>query len=437
VSDKKQDVGPGDPLYYAPRWVRERTDQTNRRVAQHEADRKGWSAPPDHVADLRHVSLRDQQAQKQPDVFAEAVARAERESRESILVEGPRYLLERSSIGIAAKFAVAVSVAIVISLVYVIAFPASQGLIEDRARSGLQTSQSLKAPLFSPPQRKAAPTLIVRDNSGAINEPLGLGVSVEAAAPGASVTIKRMPADAKLTAGRRMSASEWRVPAQEISDAAIIPPTDFVGELKLSAELQSSDGATLATTFVRLIWTSAAPAGGPLPASASAATASPGPVVPGPVVPAQQQAQTMASPPAAAPVTTPAATPLAATTPVLTPPAPVVTAPALPTPQARAEPTQELSANEIAALVRRAQELLASGDLQDARTLLTRAAEAHDARAALLLAKTFDPMTSRQLGAADQGPDLAQARDWYQRAREWGSPEAQRQLDALASYPRH
>lgn len=436
MSDKKQDVGPGDPLYYAPRWVRERNDRTNRRAAQQEADRKGRSAPPDHVADLRHVSLRNQQGQKQPDVFAEAVARAERESRESILVEGPRYLQERPSIGIAAKFAVAVSVAIVISLVYVVAFPTSQGPVEDRALSGLQTSQSLKAPLFSLPQRKPAPTLIVRDNSGAINEPLGLGVSVEAAVPGASVTIKRMPADAKLTAGRRMSASQWRVPAQEISDTAIIPPTDFVGELKLSAELQSSDGATLVTTFVRLIWTSAAPAGGTLPASASAATASPGPVVPGPVVPAQQQAQTMASPPAAAAVTTSAATPLAVTTPALTPPVPVVTAPALPTPQARAEPTQELSPNEIAALVRRAQELLASGDLQDARTLLTRAAEAHDARAALLLAKTFDPMTSRQLGATDQGPDLAQARNWYQRAREWGSPEAQRQLDALASYPR-
>jgi hypothetical protein len=34
------------------------------------------------------------------------------------------------------------------------------------------------------------------------------------------------------------------------------------------------------------------------------------------------------------------------------------------------------------------------------------------------------------------GPDLVQARNWYQKAREWGSPEAQRLLDALASYQR-
>ena len=95
-----------------------------------------------------------------------------------------------------------------------------------------------------------------------------------------------------------------------------------------------------------------------------------------------------------------------------------------------------LSANEAASLVRRAQELLASGDLQVARAFLTRAAEAHDARAALLLAKTFDPIVSKQSGVPDVGPDLAQARNWYQRARELGSPEAQRQLDALASYRR-
>jgi len=79
---------------------------------------------------------------------------------------------------------------------------------------------------------------------------------------------------------------------------------------------------------------------------------------------------------------------------------------------------------------------MASGDVPGARVYLTRAAEARDARAALLLAKTFDPMVSRHLNSADLGPDLAQARNWYQKAREWGAPEAQGQLDALASYPR-
>jgi hypothetical protein len=37
---------------------------------------------------------------------------------------------------------------------------------------------------------------------------------------------------------------------------------------------------------------------------------------------------------------------------------------------------------------------------------------------------------------ADAEPDLAQARNWYQKAEEWGASEARRELDALASHTR-
>jgi hypothetical protein len=104
---------------------------------------------------------------------------------------------------------------------------------------------------------------------------------------------------------------------------------------------------------------------------------------------------------------------------------------------ARTEPpVREINPDEVAGFVRRGQELLASGDLQAGRLLLLRAAQAHDAQAALLLAKSFDPILSKQFGMADAEPDLAQARNWYQKAEEWGASEARRDLDALASYPR-
>jgi len=93
-----------------------------------------------------------------------------------------------------------------------------------------------------------------------------------------------------------------------------------------------------------------------------------------------------------------------------------------------------MTPNEVEGLLKRAQEHLAIGDLQAGRLLLLRAAEAHDARAALALAKTFDPIVLKQFDAAE--PDSAKARSWYQRAKEWGAPEAQRQLDALAGYAR-
>jgi hypothetical protein len=460
VSDQKQEPGPGDPLYYAPRWIRERNDPSDRTASPYEADRKSRSAaaegrsapaegipPPDAIAHGRHGKGRDPHQQKQPDIFAEAVARAERQLREPVFVDPPPHLQERASIGIAAKFAVAMSVAILIALSFVVALPSSQGRVEDSALAGLPTWQSLKASLFAATQHKAAPTLIVRDSSGLVNEPLRLGIVVEDFAPGASVTIRKMPTDARLTAGKRIGPSEWRVAAQDVSDAALIPPADFVGGLILSAELRGADGVALVATFFSLTWTTP-PTARNLAPSANAAAAPPAAVAAAP-----QQA--VAPPPAATVASAAPSTPIlpAATLPAANLPAPDTPAAAsttadsttaasppadLPAPAAtaRTEPGQGPSPNEIAGFVRRAQELLASGDMPGARSYLTRAAEAHDARAALLLAKTFDPMVSRHQSGADQGPDVAQARDWYQKAREWGAPEAQRQLDALASYPR-
>jgi len=341
--------------------------------------------------------------QNQSDVFAEALARVKRRELESELGEAPSY--RHPSIGIV-KLAVAAAGAALIALVCVVVLPASLASFEDGTWSpALPRWHGLKLSLFPTPPRKPAPTLIVRDNSGLINEPLELGISVDAPAPGTTVAINRLPAGARLTAGARVSANQWRVPAQEISNAAIIPPTNFVGEMNLSVELHGADGGTLVAAFDRLSWTSPQPASTVVASASATPTVPPGP----PAVLAPQQPQAMASPPPTA---------------------------ALVTPLARVDLARELSPNEIASFVRRAQELLASGDLQGARALLLHAAAAHDARAALFLAKTFDPMVSRQSGAADPAQDLAQARSWYQIARDWGSPEAQRQLDALASYPR-
>jgi hypothetical protein len=402
MSDPKQDLGPGNPLDDASPRLGEPNDQTDAVTGERGKDRHIWSAPRTPDENVAHFPVRGHvlQSQKQPDIFAEALARAEQEQFDPELVEVPSFPRNRRSM--VGRFAMVATGAAVVALVFVLAFPTSQGPGEDDAASALSTWESLKASLFPASARKPAPTLTVHDNSGYINEPLELGVSVDAPAPGMTVMIKWMPAGARLTAGRRASANEWRVPAQIISDAAIIPPTDFVGELNLAAELRGADGAILVTTFIRLTWMSAQPASAGVSAASTAAAP------PTPAAPAPQQPQAIASPPPDAPA---AATP-------------------------HAEPIREVSPNEIAGLVRRAQELLASGDLQGARVLLTFAADAHDARAALLLAKTFDPTASRQLSATDPGPDLAQARNWYQRAREWGSPEAQRQLDALASYPR-
>jgi hypothetical protein len=388
-----------DSINLAPSGPHERNDW-NANPSGHAKDAPDGSAqrePYEAVVHLRAVEGREARAQRQPDIFAEAVAKAMQEQLEPEFVEAPSVLKNRHRDGVAGKSAAAAGVAALVALAFVVAFPLSQEPAEEGAWSALPTWQSLKSSLFPAPQGKPAPMLAVRDGSGPVNEPLSLGVRINPPGRGATVTIGKMPDGARLTVGRRINDSEWRVPAQEISNAAMVPPADFVGAMNLTAELRDSGGTSLVSSLFRLSWS--APGSG----STAGVSASAPAVSPGPAAPQQQQ--------------------------FMVPPAPAAAASAEP-------PVRDIDPNEVAGFIRRAQDLLTTGDLQAARLLLLRAAEAHDSRAALILAKTFDPILSKQFGGADPEPDLVQARRWYQKADEWGAPEAQRQLDALASYTR-
>jgi hypothetical protein len=109
-----------------------------------------------------------------------------------------------------------------------------------------------------------------------------------------------------------------------------------------------------------------------------------------------------------------------ATAPVAKPPAP--------------EPSiHQLDPDAIASLLKRADALIASGDIAAARLVLRRAADAGDAHAAMKLAETYDPTFLAKLGVHGFVPDLAMARTWYEKARAFGSAEAPQRLETLAS----
>src|ERR1700674_2461557 len=65
----------------------------------------------------------------------------------------------------------------------------------------------------------------------------------------------------------------------------------------------------------------------------------------------------------------------------------------------------QLDPDEIAPLLKRGDELIASGDLAAARLVLRRAAEAGNARAAFALAGTYDPSVLERLGVHGFTPD--------------------------------
>jgi TPR repeat protein len=165
--------------------------------------------------------------------------------------------------------------------------------------------------------------------------------------------------------------------ATDLADALIRPPQDFVGSMDLAIELRLADDSVADRKTLHAEWMAPPPAAKPAPALAQA-----------PVAPS---------------------------------------APAAPALMMR-----QLDREEVAALVRRGEDFIASGDLASARLLLQHAAESGDVRAALALAGTYDPNVLEKLGVQGLAADIGMARVWYQRAREFGSVEAPRRLEQLA-----
>ncbi len=92
-----------------------------------------------------------------------------------------------------------------------------------------------------------------------------------------------------------------------------------------------------------------------------------------------------------------------------------------------------LDAQEVAALIKRAEDFVRGGDIASARIALRRAASAGDAQGSLALAKTFDPGFLSEHGVLGFGADVTQARQWYEKAMQLGSTEASRRLERLAA----
>ena len=415
MSDAKHEkpLGPNDPEYYAPRELRDRAtgEQPSPKLVP---TNDGWR--PRSKAEGPPLQPFKQPARRHDsEMFTKAVAQAMKEARDMAPVEAPSVLRDlsgrRALFQQAIRFSIAVAIAASIATLLVMAIPSSQRPAGQDAPSLSAAWQSVKSSIAPAPQPAGPPrrtaTLAVQDGSGFANDPVPLGIHVGAPPPDAFVSLSGLTSGARLTSGRRVSGSEWRVPASEISGVSVIPPEGFTGQMVVTAELRDATGAALTGSSTRLTWQAVPGAAAPSLATVAPRAAVPAPVIVPPVIVPPPVA---AAPPVAVATAVPSAIPLP-------PPA---------------ETVRSLDPREVAALIKRGQDLLASGDVQSARLLLMRGAEARDARAALLVGTTYDPAQLRQIGADGPMADTAQARIWYQRAKEWGEPDAQRKLDALA-----
>lgn len=115
-------------------------------------------------------------------------------------------------------------------------------------------------------------------------------------------------------------------------------------------------------------------------------------------------------------------------------PAPGSAPPASSPPPGAAPAKPALSAQEIADLIERGRFLFESGDVAAARLFFRRAASAGDAAAALAMGATYDPDVLAKRFVRGIGADLEEARTWYEKARELGSPEGPRRLETLLAH---
>jgi hypothetical protein len=306
----------------------------------------------------------------------------------------------------------------------------------------------------------AKPRLIVQQSRAVRGEPAPLGLMLHGPVDGSIVRIEGLVRGMELSAGRAVGFDGWEVPADDLGNAWIAPPDGFAGSVNLVAELRGPDGEVADRQTITLEW---ALPNAPVPVveSTTLASISPKPVqfrddenyrtdtalleshispqsaVGGeeaPFAPIQLQSDREKAEPPEVPIPREArwkeigAASSTLLDPIQLRPDRTEMMPAeLSEPPSQRQPNSE----ELAVLLKRGKDLIATGDLAAARVVLRRAAEANNAEAALALGATYDPLVLRQLKVYGFTPDAAMAGSWYEKAAELGSSAAPRRLEML------
>jgi hypothetical protein len=216
----------------------------------------------------------------------------------------------------------------------------------------------------------AEPTrLIVANQRAFANEPLPLGVSLNDAIGGETVTLVGLATGTRLSAGTPLGLTGWQMSARDLGKVYAHAPKDFIGVMDTAIDLRSARDRLVDSQVVRLEWV--------------------------------QKKEARLAPGAGASKLPPV--------------------------------VRTLDSEEIAMLLKRGEEFLKTGDVAAARLFLRRAASAGSAQAALALGVTFEPAFLAEQGVLGFAPDPAQARGWYKKAAEMGSHEAAQRLEQLAN----
>ena len=211
-----------------------------------------------------------------------------------------------------------------------------------------------------------------------------LNASLRGALEGTNLTVSGVPAGTTVSPGRQLKSGLWRIEAAQLGSVTVHPPLGFTGKMKLALELRRADGTIVDRQPVRLDWAGA---------STDQASGSIRPSTPTTMAPAKATINLV-----------------------------------------ERSSVTPLNPHEISVLVNRGDEYLKAGQITAARLVLQRAADAHDPRGTLMLGATYDPIVLERLGVLGLTANAETARIWYEKAKEFGSSEAPRRIDMLASW---
>jgi hypothetical protein len=96
--------------------------------------------------------------------------------------------------------------------------------------------------------------LVVEGQKGFANDSLPLGVSLNDASDGETVTLAGFVTGTELSTGTPLGPTRWRVSAHELGKAIAYSPKDFVGVMDVAIDLRSAGDQLLDSQVVRLEW---------------------------------------------------------------------------------------------------------------------------------------------------------------------------------------
>ncbi len=229
------------------------------------------------------------------------------------------------------------------------------------------------------------------------------------------IRISKLPPNAKLTAGHRVSDDTWAVPIDRLTKLRIAYPKDVPPQAVIRVQLVSLDRGLLADETVRLI-AGLRPLAPPRLATRTLKRASD----------ARRDAADVMAATSGLTVGNEKAANAANRTGRL---AALPSTSSRPNTSTTTDPGNRNAATQR--MLARGNQFLLQGNVNAARLFYRRAADAGSAAAAMALAATYDPNELQTLGIVGMTGDVGEAKRWYERAIQLGEAKARTRLDRL------